>query len=492
MTATIDSLISSKETLTSIEREYCARSLAGFAKRAWRVLEPSTPLKWGWALDAICEHLEAVTNGDIKRLLINVPPGCMKSMMTGVIWPAWEWGPRGMQHIRYLGAAHKEDLAIRDNLKSRRLIQSKWYQQLWPVVLTGDQNAKKKFENDRTGFREAMAFESMTGSRGDRVGLDDPLSVSGANSDAELRSAEITFTESLPTRVNNDDSAIIVIMQRLNERDTSGIILKRELGYTHLCLPMRFEPGRRCTTSIGFVDPRQHDGELLFPERFSEEAVSNLERTMGSYAAAGQLQQRPSPKGGGVIKVEKFVFHSALPPLESRGVYADTALKTGERNDYSVFQAWGKGKEGKIYLIDQIRGKWEAPELERMAIAFWSKHAAMEPATFGALRKMYVEDKASGTGLIQKIKSMGSIPVEGIDRVKDKYTRLLDVVGYIESGLVSLPADAPFTSDLVAECESFTPDGSHAHDDQVDPMIDAINGMLASNNKLKIWEALGG
>jgi hypothetical protein len=132
--------------LIAIEREYCTRSLGNFAKRAWHILEPATDLKWGWAVEAICDHLEAVTRGDIYRLLMNVPPGTMKSLLTSVIWPAWEWGPKGMQSMRYLGTAHKQDLAVRDSTKCRRLIQSDWFQRLWPIELTGDQNAK-------TGFR---------------------------------------------------------------------------------------------------------------------------------------------------------------------------------------------------------------------------------------------------------------------------------------------------------------------------------------------------
>ena len=247
-----------------------------------------------------------MTDGVIPRLLMNVPPGCMKSLLAGVIWPAWEWGPRGKPEKRFISTAHKQDLAVRDNLKCRRLITSEWYQSRWPTALVGDQNAKTKFENDRTGFREAMAFASMTGSRGDRIILDDPLSVDDANSEAALLAAERTFLEALPTRVNNDASAIVVIMQRLHQRDTSGLILDRGLPYEHLCLPMRFEAERRCSTSIGFVDPRTEDGELLFADRFSEETVSALEVSLGSYATAGQLQQRPAPRDGGLFKREWF------------------------------------------------------------------------------------------------------------------------------------------------------------------------------------------
>jgi predicted phage terminase large subunit-like protein len=357
----------SKDDLLAIEREYCSRSFANFAKRAWHILEPATDLKWGWALDAICEHLEAVTAGEVKRLLINVPPGCMKSILTGVLWPAWEWGPKNKPSMRYLGTAHKQDLAVRDSTKCRRLIQSEWYQQRWPIELTGDQNAKTKFENSSTGFREAMAFGSMTGSRGDRVLLDDSLSVDNANSEADLKSAEITFTEALPTRVNNDDSAIVVIMQRLHEHDTAGIILKRELGYVHLCLPMRFEEERRCATRIGFVDPRTHDGELLFPERFPEETVSNLEKVMGSYAAAGQLQQRPAPREGGMFKKAWFPVVRAVP-LGTRFVRGWDLAATEGAGDWTAGVKIGRQKNGRFLIADVRRDRLSSAGVERLLI----------------------------------------------------------------------------------------------------------------------------
>jgi len=218
----------------AIERELCSRSLAEFAKRAWHVLEPATPLKWGWALEAICLHLEAVTYGQINRLLMNVPPGTMKSLLTGVIWPAWEWGPRNLPEMRFVGTAHEEQLAIRDSRRCRDLIKSGWFQALWPIKLLADLDGKREFGNTRKGVRQARAFTSMTGTRSDRVLLDDPISADNANSPAKLEAARIAFTETLPTRVNSDQSAIVVIMQRLNEKDVSGVILDMELDYVHL------------------------------------------------------------------------------------------------------------------------------------------------------------------------------------------------------------------------------------------------------------------
>lgn len=353
--------------LLAVERELCRRSLAEFAKRAWHVLEPSTPLRWGWALDAICQHLEAVTRGQITRLLMNVPPGSMKSLLTSVIWPAWEWGPMQLPGMRYIGTAHKQDLAVRDSLKCRRLIQSEWYQSLWPVTLTGDQNAKTKFENDQTGFREAMAFTSMTGARGDRIILDDPLSVDGANSEADLMAAEITFTESLPTRVNNERSAIVVIMQRLHQRDTSGIIIDRELGYTHLCIPMRFESDRRCITSIGWQDPRTYDGELMFPERFGEAQVRELERTLGSYAAAGQLQQRPAPREGGMFKRAWFREVDAVP-AGTEFIRGWDLASTEGAGDYTVGVKIGRTPNGRFVIADVVRDRLSPAGVERLLV----------------------------------------------------------------------------------------------------------------------------
>lgn len=300
---------------------------------------------------------------------MNVPPGCMKSLLTGVFFPAWEWGPRGRADLRFLGTSHKEPLAIRDNLKCRRLIQSQWFQDRWPITLTTDQNAKTKFENDKTGFREAMAFRSMTGSRGDRVLLDDPLSVDDANSETELANAEITFTESLPTRLNNEKSAKIVIMQRLNERDTSGVIIARELGYVHLMLPMEFEPERKCQTVIGFEDPRTEAGELLFPERFPREQVESLKKTMGSYAVAGQFQQRPAPREGGMFKRSWFGTARAIPAGTQFVRGWDLAASTGQNAAYTAGAKIGRQPDGRYIIANCVRDRLSAGGVERLIVS---------------------------------------------------------------------------------------------------------------------------
>ncbi len=465
------SLSLTKADVLALERELCRRSLADFAKMAWHVLEPSTPLKWGWALDAICQHLEAVTAGDIRRIVMNVPPGSMKSLLTGVIWPAWEWGPKGKPQTRILGTAHKQDLAVRDAMKCRRLITSKWYQDRWPIALTSDQNAKTKFENDRTGFREAMAFASMTGSRGDRVILDDPLSVDSANSEADLKAAELTFTEALPTRVNNEQSAIVVIMQRLNERDTTGVILNRDLGYVHLCLPMRFEAERRCTTPI-FTDPRQNDGELLFPERFPETAVAELEKTLGSYASAGQLQQRPAPRGGGMFRREWFKVVDAAPTGCKWVRGWDLAATADVSAAWTAGVLIGRAPDGRFYIKDARRIQGSANDVERLLVNTASQDGVavrgsipQDPGQAGKAQSQYL------------IKQLAGYAYTASPESGDKETRAMPLAAQAEAGNV-LIVRGDWNEAFLAEMETF-PMGKWK--DQVDAATRAF-GELASGS----------
>ena len=467
-------------TNVDLDRAIASRSFAGFVRAAWHVLEPVAPLKWGWSLDAICEHLEAVHTGEIKRLLMNVPPGCMKSLLTGVFFPAWEWGPKGMPSLRYLSTAHKQDLGVRDSLKCRRLITSQWYQDRWPIALTGDQNAKTKFENEKTGFREAMAFNSLTGSRGDRVTLDDPLSVDHANSEADLKSAELTFTESLPTRVNNSESAIIVIMQRLNEKDTSGIILDRNLGYVHLMLPMRFEEERRCSTMIGFRDPRTKDGELLFPERFSEKDVVELEGTLGSYAAAGQLQQRPAPRDGGNFKRHWFNIVRAISAGTKFMRGWDLAATEGA-GDYTAGVKIGRQKDGRYIIADVRRKQFSPAGVEKLIVTTAQEDGfgtyislPQDPGQAGKSQAQYLVGKLSGFRATATTES------------GDKETRSEPFSAQAEVGNVDI-LEGDWNKEYLDELCVF-PNGKY--DDQVDASSRAFNELLTKSN-LMVWQKLG-
>jgi predicted phage terminase large subunit-like protein len=440
-------------------------------------------LKWGWALDAICEHLEAITAGDIKRLLMNVPPGSMKSLLTGVIWPAWEWGPKGLAHHRFLATAHKQDLAVRDNLKCRRLIRSPWFQRLWPVVLTSDQDAKTKFENEKTGFREAMAFTSMTGSRGDRVILDDPHSVDDANSPIKLAGDVTTFREALPSRVNNDDSAIVIVMQRLHEQDVSAVAAS--LGYEHLMIPMRFESDRRCSTSIGWVDPRTHDGELMFPERFPERQVLELETVLGSYATAGQLQQRPAPRSGGMFQRTDFEIVEALPAGTKKTVrawdFAATEVKAGRRPDWTV--GIRVSLIGDVFYVeDVVRGQWNPSMVETTL----SNTSSQDGVTVSV--RMPQDPGAAGKAdAATKIKLLKGYAVKAVPPTGEKSVRARPASAQAEAGNVKLVRGLWNTAFLDEVC--VFPAGSH--DDQVDAFADAINELALSKTPFDMRKLLG-
>lgn len=454
-----------------MERELCRRSMADFARLAWPVLEPSTPLRWGWALDAICEHLEAVTRGQITRLLMNVPPGSMKSLLTGVIWPAWEWGPAGLPHHRFVGTAHEEQLAIRDSRKCRDLIKSEWYQRLWPLALASDLDGKREFGNVSKGVRQARAFTSMTGVRGDRVILDDPISADAANSEAKLKAAEIAFLETLPTRVNSEASAIVVIMQRLHERDVSGIILDKGLPYVHLRIPMRFEEEHRCTTSIGWTDPRTQEGELMFPERFAEKQVAELEQTLGEYGSAGQLQQRPAPRGGGICKPGQMGVVDAVPANAGQWVRAWdlAASKTSPKNnrpDYTAGPKLGRLPDGRFIIADMVRVREEVDDRD-LTIVNTAKRDGR-----GVAISLPQDPGQAGKGQAQYlIRSLAGFNASATPESGDKLTRALPLIAQINAGNV-LMVRGTWNQALIDELAAF-PVG--AHDDQVDGLSRAFH-----------------
>lgn len=345
------------------------QTLAGFFREAWHVLEPRATLVWNWHLEAICEHLEAVTAGRINRLLVNVPPGSSKSLTASVIWQAWEWGPMGMRSMRYLTTAFNDGPVTRDTRKCRDLIMSAWYRSLWPeVVLT--RAGETSFANTSTGTREGVAFGSLTSQRGDRLIIDDPHSTETAESAAERERTTRKFREGATDRINDlERSAIVVIMQRLHEDDVAGTILKLGMEYTHLMLPMEYEPERAKVNEIGFADPRQNDGDLLDPVRFSRVAVDKLKRDKGSYAYAGQYQQRPAPRQGGLFKRAWFegkIIRAA--PLGTRWVrhwdLAATKKLTAAR---TAGVKLGKTPDGR-YIVGHVVTEQEEGDAVRRII----------------------------------------------------------------------------------------------------------------------------
>lgn len=335
-------------------------TLHGFIEEFWHVVEPAKDFKTGWALKTMCDHLEAVTRGEIQFLMMNVPPGMMKSLLVAVFWPAWEWGPRGRPDLQYLATSFSQPNVLRDNAKMRRLVMSDKFQALWPIALRRDEDAKIKFSNTANGFREGRPFTAMTGGRADRVLIDDPHSVDGAESDAERISAVQTFREGISDRMNDlTKSAVVIIMQRLHADDVAGVVQDPELDmeFVVLTLPMEFEPERRCTTPL-MTDPRTIDGELLFPERFPAAEIQRLKRIKGVYAWAGQYQQRPSPRDGGLFKRDWFEVVDYVPALVIEARVWDFAATIATQNtdpDWTVGLRGGRGADGIFYVTHMVR-----------------------------------------------------------------------------------------------------------------------------------------
>jgi hypothetical protein len=334
-------------SLVDLQAEKARRKLHEFVRQAWPVLEPSTPFVDGIHVQAICSHLQAVTEGRLGDLIINVPPGHAKSLLTAVFWPAWVW--ISWPHIRWLFASYAADLSVRDSVKCRRLIESDWYQRRWRqrYQLCGDQNQKHRFDNDQTGYRIATSVGgAATGERGDVIVVDDPHSVKQAESDLQRRSTVEWFSGTMCTRLNDFTTGRkVVIQQRLHESDVTGDLLAKG-GYEHLCLPAEFEPERRCVTSI-WTDPRTEAGQLLWPEKVTAEHLAQKKRELGSYRYAGQYQQRPAPADGGTFKRAWFRFWRPadmdLPPVEVRqadGSYLQIAAIPLPEEFDTMIQSW--------------------------------------------------------------------------------------------------------------------------------------------------------
>jgi hypothetical protein len=262
--------------------ELARRRFREFIRQFWSVVEPARPLISNWHVDAIADHLQAISEGRIKNLLINVPPGHGKSLIVSVLWPAWQWirTEKGAEW-RGLFASYNGGLAVRDSVRCRALLESPCYRETFRPVwkLAGDQNEKNYFANTKSGFRLSLSVGGHgTGFRGDAIVVDDPLNASDQYSESARREAIFWFDQVMSSRLNDMESGNkIIIMQRLHEKDLSGHVLERG-SYEHLCLPSEFEPERRSMTSIGWCDPRTEPGEVLFPALYSRTVLDQARK----------------------------------------------------------------------------------------------------------------------------------------------------------------------------------------------------------------------
>lgn len=459
----------------AVQTELAEKSLRHFARQAWHLVEPGVEMVPGFYVDAICDHLQAVAAGDIARLVITLPPGFLKSTLVSVLFPAWKW--IDAPAYRFITASHDSDLALRDAVRSRRVMTSDWYQARWGdrFRLTTDQNVKSRYENDQTGHRIALGTGSgITGKRADLVLVDDPHDTEDVHSPTALDATVRWWNETVPSRLNDPKRGPkIIIQQRIHVSDLAGAAIAQ--GYEHLNLPMEYDPqDQQPVTSIGWRDPRTEAGELLDPVRYDAAAIAEKRQELGTRAYEAQYQQRPTPAEGGILKRHWFGTYASRPATVRVIQSWDTAFKTGETNDYSVCATIAY-TGGQRYLLDVYRERLEYPDLERMVprlAAQWRPEAVL------------IEDKASGQSLLQTLRRENQrrqepLSLIGIDvpTVRDwKIVRVNELAPSIEAGRLHLPEAAPWLDDTLHELTAFP---LAAHDDIMDAVMQGLRWLEA-------------
>jgi predicted phage terminase large subunit-like protein len=476
--------------------------LYAFVLAFWNVIEAEdfTP---GRHLEEVCAHLEAVSRGEISLLIINIPPGHTKSALVNVFWPAWEWAEVDAS-LRYLCSSHREDLSIRDSVKMRRLIESPAYRKLYGARfdLTGDQNAKTRYENTEKGYRLVVPMARATGERVDRVLLDDPNSLESVTSGAERQHVITAYRDGLILRKGKRERfAVVIVMQRLHEDDLSGHVLAKDPKAVHVCLPEKFDPAhpRPYKTAWG-AEWRTEPGALLWPERNTLEDVNAENAIMSSFAVAGQKQQNPAPLEGGVFARAKLrywvprdrpdlarkpvrlpdgtdVLPEVIPfTLEEirRGLGFDVQLQSWDMAEkdkitsaYTVGQVWG-AEGANRYLLHLERGRWAySVILERIA-AFTT--------LFPAATAKYIEEKALGIVAVQQLRDHLT-GIIGIEPDGSKLARAYAVEPVVTAEQVYLPHPDlfPWVEDFILEMTTF-PASTYA--DQVDTATQALRVLL--------------
>lgn len=468
--------------------------LIEFIRYFWHILEPRTDFVDGWALRAICDHLEAVTFGEIARGLFNVPPGFMKSLATNVFWPAWEWGAMDRPHERYVSFSYSAGLTERDNGRLRDLILSQEYQNLYGKRFHLTNFGVTKLMTNKTGWKLATSVGGVgTGERGTRILLDDPHNVKESESEKVRNETVRWFRESMSNRLNDlQKDAIVIIMQRVHDEDVSGSILSDGLDYCHLRIPMEFEPDFNGPdyegNSIGWLDPRSRLGDLAWPERFPAYTMEEFKKRR--FMWAGQYQQDPVPRGGGIVKRDQWQLWPAAdyPLVEYVLASLDTAYTQKQENDPSALTIWGlfrdKGGNPRVILLGAWEGRLEfhrllkvvgtmcstsdVPKDDLMRILGWANEGSItykEMPRF-PVDKLIIEAKANGLSVAQEFARIyagtGEFGIEPIDPAKlggDKVARMHAVLPMFEDEMVFAP-DTNFAEMTINNVSAF-PKGSH-------------------------------
>ena len=469
-----------RAALARVEAEQCRRSMHRYMRDVvWPVVEPGTPFIDNWHLHAICEHLEAVLRGDIANLLVNMPPRFGKSLLISVTMPTFAWIER--PELRSIFASYSSVLSVRDALKSRRVINSLKYQEFYGerFQLSVDQDVKSRYENDKTGFRMSTSVSGMgTGEGGDVLVVDDPHNVLAAESDTVREDAWLWWTETMSSRLNNASrGGKIVVMQRVHESDVSGHILREQASeYEHLMIPMRFDEKRVCVTVLGKLDPREKDGELAWPARFNEAATAKLEKAMGPYAVAGQLQQTPAPRGNNMIPVDKIQILDVMPKEAITWVrcwdLAATEAKSGSEPAYTagvLIGKWGSD-ENTRFIIGDVKRERLTPYSVRKLI----KETATNDGSGVRIRIAQDPGQAGKSQIGDLVAMLAGFTVKGEVESGSKETRAEPFAAQVEGGNVYM-LRAAWNTAFTAELGMF-PTGRFK--DQTDATANGFNELI--------------
>lgn len=461
--------ILSQATIHQVDKERAERDLIRFLSLAWPIIEPSTQYVHNWHIDLLAEYLTAVSVGQIRRLIINIPPRYMKSILTSVMWPCWTWTIR--PHLRWLFASYSASLSVKHSLDRRTVIESDWYQRVWgdKVKMRPDQNQKAEFQNTEYGSMVATSVGgSVTGKGGDIIVVDDPLDPERALSEAERTTANRWIDNTLSTRLNDKRTgAVVVIMQRLHDEDVTGHLLKKDV-WTHVSLESPIQSPRTIIFPLSKRTKEVEVEEPLWEEKEPKEVLTQQKKEMGTWAYAAQYQQRPAPLEGGIIKKDWFKYYTH-PPIEHMAQFIqswDMTFKDTKKGSYVVGQMWGRFNADR-YLLSQVRRRMGFVETIRAVKAL----TAQWPQTQAIL----IEDKANGPAAIDSLRSSipGIIPwpVKG-----GKIERLAAVSPQIESGNVWVPnpENEPWVDEYIHELCTVP---NAANDDQADATSQALDFM---------------
>ena len=443
--------------------------LPTFTERVFNHLNPGIPYLPNWHMELIAAKLHAVLDGRIKRLIINVPPRSLKSIMTSVAFVAWALGRNPA--LQFICASYGQDLADKHALDCRNVMSAHWYQRLFGPVLQGSRPAVADLRTAKGGGRFATSVGGvLTGLGGDMVLIDDPLKPDEALSPSARNAANNWVDNTVMSRLNDKRTgAIVIIMQRLHMDDLVGHV-KQHGGWEVLSLPAiaeieeRFEFDTLCGPKVVV----RRIGEALHEQREPIEILLNIKKTIGEYNFAGQYQQSPSPAGGGLVKENWLSYYEAheKPPKFDQIVQSwDTASKESELADYSVCTTWGLKRKGagyEFYLLDVWREKVAFPALKKAVLELKARFKA---------EVILIEDKSSGIQLIQELRAMGHSQIKACKTEGNKLMRLVAQTPAFEGGFVRLPKRAVWLDAYVLELTTFP---AARYDDQVDSTSQAL------------------